>query len=300
MLKRFFKELTLSRPPADSEPKPTALEEEIQAEARVFERTLMLDRPATEGDIDTRISALTKDDFTDTFLSGLAAWTGERLRTKHGGSWSEDSAHGLVLSGVLGVAHVRAFPLAIAIHKTAKSDTFSIQTFMNNVDEGLRREKAFTEYHSSAPSALDGHGFENTPTTARELAESFRSFWLMRFGRPLPPSLHGVRQMDSFLRSQYLFATVRDETIAQSGFFLGEVARSLFQGEWDFTKARETGAAKDAALCWPEIDLYPIGRIYKMLTERPDADPLDEYIRLIPSARSELRKTANNEETPDG
>ncbi|MDX2175057.1 MAG: hypothetical protein SF028_01160 [Candidatus Sumerlaeia bacterium] len=214
-------------------------------------------------------------------LSDAAAFLGESLRAECGGAWREDARWGLVLGAVGGVRCFRFRPLEAVEKKRELGPAFALAGTLRLLPERVEKERALGEPFPGAPAPPPGPA-----EAAAAWATWFGDGWRARFGQPLAPNLRGVRELDRYLRTQYLLMTAPDSAFAGAGFFLGEVARGLFGGEWRPWPAEEPWKA---ALAWPELPYYPAGRVFKMLSELPEAEPLDEYVRLVPSARKELR-----------
>ena len=224
----------------------------------------------------------------------LAAWLGERLRQAHGGTWQDHSFYGSVIAAPANIAHGRVIPAAIVERKFAGAAKYSLPTFFATLQPRFAAEqKRATAPVAATPSVeeltqrLRGLSADEARAAAIEKANLWRAWWKARTRADLPLTLLGVREMDGFLRSHYVVNFLDEVDLIRAGFFLGEVCRGLFEGAWDL---RDLPTMDRAALHYPELDYYPIGRIFKMMSERPDGAPLDEYVRLIPSARKELRK----------
>src|SRR5690606_24158744 len=195
-----------------------------------------------------------------------------------------------------GMPGLRLVPLAMAEKTWELRENLSLAQFIENLPARLDQERRWLTYQVGNRPSSEEIARDLAETSAgRELAKAqeyvrnFGDWWKTRFGFPLPLTLQGVRELERFIRSQFFLFSLHEETLAQFGFFIGEVGRGLFEGEWNFDELREGGHPSRVALAWPELSYYPIGRIYKMFTERQESDALDEYLRLIPSARHELR-----------
>jgi hypothetical protein len=221
-------------------------------------------------------------------IGDAIAWLGEFVRMEHGGRWETDPDEGPHLVGVGSLPTRRFFPLAVLEKKQELRDRFAVMKFLNALDSRLEKESARAPLGVVLPAW--GELRSQPPNeVALDAANRWRAAWKQHFGADLPFTLTGVREMDGFLRSQYLISILSADDKVAAGFFLGEVTRGLFGGEWSLSEA---SAAHEAALHFPEIDYYPIGKVFKVLAERPEDQQLDEYVRLLPSARSELRKQA--------
>lgn len=234
------------------------------------------------------------DEIPHHLASDCAAFLGEAIRTRHGGEWEEDTLLGLVLRQPGNVSGASLVPLAIVEKKWQLGGGLKISRFVETLPERLQAER---EHQGTLPSpgrtpqdiarSLLAQGPPDH--TATQAAGEFQKFWRERFGQPLPLSLQGVRETERFLRSHFFLFALRHETLVQMGLFVGEVGRGLFQGQWNLDEVRRDLDPTRAALAWPELSYYPVGRIYRLLTEQPEGETLDEYLRLIPSARAELR-----------
>lgn len=234
------------------------------------------------------------DGLSEQAASDAAAFFGEAARAQLGGTWREDALLGVVLAAVGNVEAARLVPMALVEKKWELAASLSLARFFASIDERLVRERAFrVRWQPPGPSAAQL--IAQTPqgrelVTARELTERFNAWWKARFGMPPALSLQGVRELERFLRSQFFLVMLEEDRLAEAGVFLGEVGRGLFQGEWDFAEARGPDGTARVALLWPELPYYPVGRVLRLVTERPEGEALDEYLRLIPSARAEMRK----------
>ncbi len=231
----------------------------------------------------------------ESFAADAACLLGEEFRRRHGGEWTDSRLYGPHLAGIGGIAEGRFHPMAVVERKWASGKSFTLAAFYGSLSPRIEAEQRISE--APAPSTqeyverLRGRtGEEATQAVAGVIGE-FREFWRGRYGISPPLSLTGIREVDGFLRSHYYVSFLSEGRFVQVGMFLGEVGRGLFDGEWDFS---EMESVDRAALRFPELDYYPVGRIYKMMTERPAGEPLDEYLRLIPSARKELREQAQS------
>lgn len=225
----------------------------------------------------------------EAFASDAASALGEILRDRFGGEWKNDALHGPVISSPSGLDHGRLIPLAAIERKALHPDGFSLEKLVDSLRERLVAEEKITPWPGGgaggAFAPLEGLTGSPAHEAAHTMAQDFRKEWEARLGAPVALSLMGVRQVDRFLRSHYIACFLEEGDFVRAGIFLGEVGRGLFGGNWDFSH----GDAPDLApLRYPELDYYPIGRIFKMMVEKPEGEPLDEYLRLIPSARREL------------
>lgn len=238
----------------------------------------------------------------EAMLSDFAAYLGECGRAAHGGAWREDPLLGLVLVEVAGLPVVRLVPLAMAQKKAELGTELSLARFFETLPERLKRERphaAPPEPPEDLAAQLAGGKWGTEQAAADAMARQFLAFWKTRHGLPLPMTLQGVREAERFLRAQFFLCTLPERTIAAMGFFVGEVGRGLFDGRWDFAELRAGGDVSRAALAWPELAYYPVGKVFKLLIEQPEGESLDEYLRLIPSARKTMREEIRPQRNTD-
>jgi hypothetical protein len=223
-------------------------------------------------------------------ISNAAAALGMEWRQRLGGEWAPDPLAGLVLRAPRGLDACSLVPLAAVERKLRQRGRFSLAELTESLERRLDAEAGRTPWPGvvGAQFCQSLKGLTGTPAqeAAHQFAEDFRDKWKESVGASLPFSLVGVREVDRYLRTQYYVRFMSEGNLALAGFFVGEVARGLFSGAWNF---ENLPAIEDAALRWPEIDYHPVGRIYKMMSTWPDGEALDEYVRLVPSARAELR-----------
>lgn len=218
---------------------------------------------------------------SDAFLQDAAACLAVAWQQNYGGDWEDSPLLGVCLANPAGIPHGRLRPMALIEKKASAPKQFALADFCAKLPERLEREKEL-----SLPAVKEFHPDTEDPAAeAVRQSESFREFWRERFRSELPLSLLGVREADRFLRTHYFAFFLNEDVLRTAGFFLGEVGRGLFQGEWRF----EGSDPVYAALVYPELPYRPVGRIFKSIAEFPDDAPLDEYLRMIPSARRELR-----------
>lgn len=220
-----------------------------------------------------------------------AAALGEDVRQRFGGRWvaPEDTLYGEPhVAGISDLADGKFFPLPLleaAWH--ARQGDF-LARFVAALPGRLKAERERWVRAGIIPTPWAG-GNAATGKQALEIttksAQDFRAWMGMALGGNLPLSLVGVRELDRFLRSHYYLNCLPEQALVGGGFFLGETARGLFGGTWSL---KDSPPWDRAALHWPELPYYPVGRIYKMMTQRPPGDALDEYLRVIPSARRAL------------
>jgi hypothetical protein len=125
---------------------------------------------------------------------------------------------------------------------------------------------------------------------AKRQAQLARARLSAQLGSDVPLTLMGLRSAERWLRGHFLVRTAPLDDFHRLGFLLGEVMRGLYGGRWDFADARRTGDWAHAALVFPELPFLPVGRILKLLVEQPEGNGLDDYVRLVPAARSEMRR----------
>lgn len=223
--------------------------------------------------------------------SDAASFLGEAARRRWGGHWVEGPRYGLVLQGCAGIPTAKLMALPLIEKKWQLGSEFSLAGFFQALEKRFEAEKQHPHqlepYRDEIKPRLAGKTGPEAQSEADALSQEFRAYWKERFKVSLPLSLTGVRELDGYIRSNYYINFLTENQVAQAGFFVGEVTRGLFEGNWNFEGLDQI---ERAALQYPELSYYPIGRLYKMLTERPEREPLDEYIRLLPSARKELRE----------
>jgi len=236
-------------------------------------------------------------DSAESLVSDAAAWVGEHVRCAYGGQWIESPQWGLVLEGIGGVKSLRLIPLAVVEKQLELGARFSLEGFLAGVGKRIAAERDAPDFAPVRLPAWESIRESSEPAAvALALAEEMRAEWKSRLRNDLPFTLVGVRELDGWLRSHYFVNRLEESTLVGAGFFVGEVARGLFGGEWSF---RGASAFHEAALRFPELDYFPIGRIYKQMDQRPEGEKLDEYIRLVPSARKELRQQSEpSKESP--
>lgn len=288
--------LALLRPPEPARVVvPPTLQEEVAAGAERFRALLVAEGLSTDAAGADALLERRRPDHPDRvpeeLLSDAAGFLGEEVRrTPAGGIWHEHPRLGIVLGGLAGVPWGKLLPLPVVERKWRRGAAFRLQDFLASLDRRLVAEKAKAATEDPAgfeEAAVRGSLAALPPDEAvaaqvRLLAD----FWRARYRTELPLSLVGVRELDGFLRSHSFVNFLPDAVPLRAGLYVGEVGRALFGGTW-VTDAAEP---ERCALRHPELDFYPVGRVLRMLTEFPDGDPLDEYLRLIPSARAELRK----------
>jgi hypothetical protein len=294
--------------PAPAAAGPIDLQDEIAAAAARFGAWVGQGRvdacpvaveslPGAERAVETLLSTRPGEPLPEAATSDAAAFLGEVVRALHGGHWGEDPLFGLALLDVGGLPGVRFLPLALVEKKHHLGTGLSWTRFFETLPARLEGERArpMADPGPVLPRLLAG----GSPVAAvqRETA-AFGRAWQARFGSPLVLSLQGVRELERFLRSQFFVCGLSPEALVQAGLFVGEVGRGLFGGEWDLSEAQRTGEPARIALSWPELPCYPAGRVLRLMTEQPEGEALDEYLRLIPAARRELRGPASGPPSP--
>lgn len=235
-------------------------------------------------------SALQKEELPESLANDAAAWFGEWVHAHHPEAhWREDDLYGLHLANLAGVEWGKFLPLALVEKKWELGARFSTAEFLDRFDERVEVEAeraSAADVETEQVRWLEERRGDAIVVVHQHL-QQWVAYWRRHFRSDLPLTLLGVREMDSFLRSHYLINFLREEELINAGFFVGEVTRGLFEGEWHLAEARSPA---DARLRFPELDYFPVGKVFKLMTERPEDQKLDEYILLVPSARSELRK----------
>ncbi len=232
----------------------------------------------------------------ESLASDCAAFIGEAIRHQWGGRWGDHPLFGLSLHECGWLGTVVLNPLGMVHKKWELGSKLSLARFVETFPDRLAEEARQSLYRERQVPGLgeiahDLNGVDcvETMIRARRFAGEFQFFWKSRFHADLPLSLVGTREVERFLRGQFFLLTLHAETLVHMGFYVGEVGRELFGGEWDFAPAILDRDPTRVALKWPELDYYPVGKVFKLLTEQPENEALDEYLRLIPSARQQLR-----------
>lgn len=213
-----------------------------------------------------------------------AIWLGECVREGYGGTWKEDPIFGVVVCDFAQVPGLRFRAHDAMQKKWELRKGFSLAAFANKLLDRIEGERGLSVSDLPSPQAIAEMCSADPAGAAALCARALSLDWKSRFGAELPLSLRGVRELDRWLRTHYLVCGVTEAEMLCAGLFVGEVARGLFGGEWspDPDPVR-------TALRFPELDYKPVGRIFKMMTELPEREPLEDYVRVIPSARRELR-----------
>lgn len=304
-IRNWYREITRPPDPADKPDWNAPLGDLIAAGAARFERQLAdADQPDIDAFLRHERAAAERpaDGPPRQIASDAACLVGERVRAEHGGEWREHHLLGVALVGVGGIPGAAFAPLRLVEKRWEIGDGLSVARFVESIPARLEAERAFKASDDrrwtlrDALGKMSGAKAGTEQQTATWFAQRFRQRWFARHKAALPLSLQGVREAEAYLRSQFFLLFLDDFELATMGFFLGEVTRGLFQGEWTFDEALRREDATRAALAWPELPYYPVGKVFKMLTEQPEDGAFDEYVRLVPSARSELRKQAEETE----
>ena len=151
------------------------------------------------------------------------------------------------------------------------------------------REKKLVAWNQDDSNAVIELWKEKKALTPSILIKDLQSDFQKAFDRELAFSLEGVKELERYLRSHFFFCDCTEMFLYRAGFFVGEIARQLFQGHWRFDPDAELETSR-FVLQYPELSYYPIGRVFKFMATQPLDEHLDEYIRLIPSARKEMAK----------
>ncbi len=222
-------------------------------------------------------------------VENTAAFIGERFIKKFGGEWAEDETYGMIISSFQG-KDSGFDPFALSERAWEIGERNFLGSFFSAVPKRLSHEKKirpeWTEAQKKFREILNGKELDNGSIV--RIIEVFRDNWEACFGRELPLSLIGLKELDKYLQSHYILNFLSIEELIAAGLYTGEIGRQLFGGEWIIPESKRSDRI---ALRYPELDYFPVGRIFKMMTEKPEKEPLDEYIRLIPSARKELRES---------
>ncbi len=221
---------------------------------------------------------------SEAMLEDAAAWLGEGARRGFGGYWQVDAVLGPVVGNLGGVGCLRLRPLDAARKKWELRGGLSLATFGGRLSARIEAERRLPAVGLPAASGIASRYGQDPAGTAAMCARVLGEDWKRRFGGDLPVNLRSVRELDRWMRTQYLVCGSVEEEWLCAGFLVGEVARGLFGGEWV-----GSGDPVRASLRHPELDLKPVGRVYRMLTELPEGEPLEDYVRVLPAARRELR-----------
>jgi hypothetical protein len=222
-------------------------------------------------------------------LSDLAALLGEHVRPTAGGVWAEDPLYGLSLVGVGSIPHAVLGPYQIVRKKWQLGPRLSLQSLFANLPRHLLQVPREERTPLPPPETLSVED-DAEVSFAKEQALQARTRIAAQIGNDVPLTLVGLRSAERWLRSHFLVRTAPLDDFHRLGFLLGEVMRGLYGGRWDFADARRTGDWAHAALVFPELPFLPLGRILKMLLEQPEGNGLDEYVRLVPAARTDMRR----------
>ncbi len=284
MLRKLFRK---SQTPA-----APSLEREIGDTARRFTNTLKNSHPDARDPVvavETFIESRRGNDASTPpadLASDMAAYLGEHARSLFGGQWGNDPLFGLCLLAPGGVRHAALGPYQIVRKKWQLGHGLSLATLFENIPTRLESHSHRPTIALPAPADVreDANDFAKS-TASRALAVMGRDL-----GAEIPQTLVGLRTAERWLRGHFLLRAAHVDEFHALGFLLGEVMRGLYGGEWNFDKAHRSGDWADAALTYPELPFMPVGRILKLLIEQPEGNGLDEYARLVPAARNDMRR----------
>lgn len=219
----------------------------------------------------------------EAMIQDAAAWLGEGARASVGGSWREDPVLGPVVANLGGAARLRLRPEDAIRKKCALRGGFSLAAFGERLPARIEAERQIPDHNLPALEEIASLCHADPGDAADRCARALSEDWKRRFGAELRANLRSVRELDRWLRTHYLVCRASEAEWICAGLLVGEVARGLFGGTW------VPGADPiRATLRFPELDYQPVGRIYKMMTELPEGEPLEDYVRILPSARREL------------
>jgi len=276
--------------------KTPSMEEEIAQASRKCERTLR------DAGFDPREPVQAVEQFIESkrgsegsspgaeLASDLAAFLGEHARFLVGGKWDEDPLFGLSVVQPGGLAHGVLGPYQIVRKKWQLGDGLSLRNFFKNLQGHLE----VNAHRTSTPLANAENAEVADEEFAAATAEQARATLSRDLGTEVPATLVGLRSAERWLREHFLVRTAPIDDFDRVGFLVGEVMRGLYGGEWSLGKARQSGHWADAALVYPELPFFPVGRVLKLLAEQPEGNGLDDYARLVPAARRDLRRDGFN------
>ncbi len=225
-------------------------------------------------------------------LNNAAAFLGELVRSRFGGEWQTHRLFGLSLVNLGGVEGFVFSPLHLVEKKAELGEGVSMERVLGIIPQRIDAAKVdrtrFGYSNATLEQVLENLLKEYTTINVRAalLSEELLRQWPERFGRPLVRSLVGIRELDTFLKSQHFLFSFDDELLARLGVFVGEVIRGLYGGEWTYAGTGDTAAI---SLEFPELALHPVGKVYKLLSIQKRGESLEEYLRLIPSARQAMK-----------
>lgn len=229
-------------------------------------------------------------------INGVASYLGVLVQKHFGGRWREHEVLGISLCTLKGIDGLCFSPRHLVEKKWALRKNLSIERILASIPKhvaGVEQDRQNYPFNSAGlESFLQKLQEEKTPLAVRcsLIAQELSTHWGERFGKPLPRSLVGVRELDLFLKGQFFVFSCDHHFLFRMGVFLGEVARGLYGGEWGIEKEEAVTALK---LRYQELALSPVGKIYKTLSKQTEGETLEEYLLLVPSAREELRKRLN-------
>ncbi len=240
------------------------------------------------------------EEFPESLGVDAAAFMGTEFQKRFpGGDWIHHDFYGVALAKPGGVETGVFAPMPL-VESYWKFGNPKLTLYFDEVAKRLEIEKAafnplIIRENEILKALKDARENKSENETAVILCQRFQEFWLDRHSMELPVSLQGCRILDRFLRENYFLNFHRQETYILAGFYLGEIIRGLFQGEWKL----DASDIIRSRIEWPELSYYPVGRIFKMLSEFPIGEPLDEYVRLVPSARKEIRNQQSGKKEND-
>jgi hypothetical protein len=229
-------------------------------------------------------------------INGISAYLGILVQERFRGVWQEHFLFGVSLGELYGIPGMVFSPRHLVEKKWLMGSGLSLERILGSIPQRIsaaRREReVFQMGTRTIRELLLELGKEEKPLALilSLKATEFSLHWEKRFQKRLVRSLVGVRELDVFLRSQYFFFSCEDELLFGMGVFLGEVARGLYGGKWEI---KQTNSTAELVLEFQELELYPVGKILKALSIQPEGDSLEDYLRVIPSAREELRNRLN-------
>ncbi|MGF1572023.1 MAG: hypothetical protein ACFCU1_03035 [Sumerlaeia bacterium] len=229
-------------------------------------------------------------------LNAAASYLGILVQGHFQGEWCEHEIFGICLNQLKGIEGLVFSPKHLVEKKSALREELSLERILGSLPrriEAVESDRSRFPYEStSAEELLTRYSDSSTPLAVRFslIAQEFTAHWEQRFRKPLTRSLVGAKELDIFLKSQYFVFSCDHLLLQHMGIFIGEIARGLYGGQWTL---ESTSGVSDLKLVYPELALSPLGKIYKTLSKQAEDESLEEYLRLIPSAREELRKRLN-------
>jgi len=246
-------------------------------------------------EIENHINSLRNwGEFSDRWISNASAYLGELVIEKFDGEWIDDHLFGYVVENIGDSNNLSFSPSHLIQFFLTSKGKVSLSRILGSLPERIKQSKKIEEKILASWGALDHFFFarlwnEKKALTPSILCKQLQDDFEKAFDRKLVLSLEGVKELERYLRSQFFFCELTEDFLYRAGFFVGEVARQLFQGTWKFDQDTELETSR-FVLQYPEISYYPVGRVFKFLVTQPMDEHLDEYIRLIPSARKEMAK----------